>query len=465
MAQSGTLLSNTLSPIPTLPSHWYRGHIDDFMRDGSLSFHARLQRECGDVASIRLGRWRICQITHPDDVERVLRGSNRAFRKGYGWTSTRQMLGEGVLSVEPDKWLPQRRALQPAFLRRYHEQFASTFSSTISQAMPRFHEIARRKEPVSILNEMARLTLANTNLTLFGKDMAGEDELSRHIAVVLDYVNGYYSYAWHKRTFGPYLKRTIHARFHRSRAEMWAFAQRIVQNRLQQRARGEELPDDVLSLLLFGDDKTTLRSHPLRHVRDEISTLLFAAHETTALTLCWTWWLLSQNPDVEAQLHQELERVLDGRAPTFEDLPNLPYGLMMIEEALRLRPPIWQIARESSQDEIFGNHRVSRGDSLVVVTWLTHRHPDFWENSEQFDPERFLPQRRALQHPYAYVPFGGGPRLCMGKRTALVEVQLAISTLAQHFTLRPAANYTGEPLPLITLRPSEGMPMTLHPRH
>lgn len=464
MAQSHVIPSTSFLPVPTLPSHWYRGHVDNFLREGSLHFHERLQRECGDVASFRLGRWRIYQVTHPDDVERVLRGSNRAFRKGYGWTSTRQMIGEGVLSVEPDKWLPQRRALQPAFLRRYHEQFASTFSSTISQSIPHFDEIARLKEPVSVLNEMARLTLINTNLTLFGKDVSNEEELPEHIAEVLDYVNGYYGYPFYKRLIGPYIKRTKHARFRRSRNELWAFADGMVQDRLRQHERGEEIPDDVLSLLLFDEDRKTLREHPLRHVRDEISTLLFAAHETTALTLCWTWWLLSQNPEVEVKLHQELERVLGGRAPTFEDLPNLPYGRMVIEESLRLRPPIWQIARESTQDEIFSGHRVSQGNSVLAVPWITHRHPDFWENPELFDPDRFLPERRALQHPYAYVPFGGGPRLCMGRRTALVEVQLAISTIAQRFTLRPAANYKAEPLPLITLRPSQGMPMTLHPR-
>jgi cytochrome P450 len=218
---------------------------------------------------------------------------------------------------------------------------------------------------------------------------------------------------------------------------------------------------DLLSLLLAARDEDTGEAMSDKQVRDEALTLILAGHETTANALAWTWYLLSQNPEVEQKLHAELAAVLDGRAPTVADLPNLRYTSMVIDESMRLYPPAWSVGRSPiADDEILG-FQIPKGSSLMLSQWLTHRHPDFWENPERFDPDRFSPERSANRPRYAYFPFGGGPRQCIGNVFALTEANLILAAVAQKFRLRMVPGHRVELQPLVTLRPRYGLKMTV----
>jgi cytochrome P450 len=198
-------------------------------------------------------------------------------------------------------------------------------------------------------------------------------------------------------------------------------------------------------------------------VRDEVLTIFLAGYETVANALTWTWYLLSQNPDVEQKLHAELGEVLGGRAPSVADLPNLSYTSMVIDESMRLYPPAWSIGRSPvADDEVLG-FKIPKGANVMMSQWLTHRHPDFWENPDRFDPERFAPERAANRPRYSYFPFGGGQRQCIGNTFALTEAKLILATIAQRFRLRMIAGQLVEMNPLVTLRPRYGLKMMLEP--
>src|SRR5258707_3735020 len=219
---------------------------------------------------------------------------------------------------------------------------------------------------------------------------------------------------------------------------------------------------DLLSMLLLAEDEETGQGMNDRQVRDEILTLLLAGHETTANTLTWTWYLLSEYPEVERRLHAELNEVLGGRVPTVEDLPDLKYTRMVLEEALRLYPPAPLLSRKAiAADELQG-YPIAANSMIMISPYATHRHPAFWEEPERFDPERFTPERSAARPAYAYFPFGGGPRICIGNHFAMMEAQLILSTVAQRYQLRLIPGHPVEPQMVVTLRPRYGLPMTIH---
>jgi len=197
-------------------------------------------------------------------------------------------------------------------------------------------------------------------------------------------------------------------------------------------------------------------------LRDEVLTLLFAGHETTSNILTWTWYLLSQHPEVEYRLHAELDEVLSGDVPTIEHLPKLTYSRMVLEEVMRLYPPVWVIGRKALADDELGGYHIPANSLVVLSPYLTHHHPDFWEQPEIFDPERFTPKSAANRPRYAYFPFIGGPRMCIGNHFAMMEAQLVLATIAQRYQLRLVPGHTVEPEALVTLRPRDGLPMTLH---
>jgi cytochrome P450 len=198
-----------------------------------------------------------------------------------------------------------------------------------------------------------------------------------------------------------------------------------------------------------------------QQVRDEVMTLLFAGHETTSNLLAWTWYLLASHPEVEQRLRAELDEVLGGRLPTVEDLANLPYGYRVLEETLRLYPPAWSLARKALVDDDIGGYVLPASTIILMSPYVTHRHPAFWEEPERFDPDRFTPERVAVRSRYAYFPFGGGPRQCIGNTFALMEAHLILATVAQRYRLRLVPDHPVEPQALLTLRPRDGLPMLL----
>jgi cytochrome P450 len=235
----------------------------------------------------------------------------------------------------------------------------------------------------------------------------------------------------------------------------------VVSNIIRQRRELNTDTGDLLSMLLSARDEETGEGMNDQQARDEVMTILLAGHETTANTLIWTWYLLSQHPEVESRLQSELATVLGGNAPTVEQLPELAYTSMVLQEVLRLYPPAWILSRKAIADDELGGYHIPQGSMVIISPYATHRHPDFWEQPEVFDPERFTPERVAARPHFAHFPFGGGPRLCIGSNFAVMEAQLILATVAQRFRLRLMPDHPVVPEAKITLRPRYGMPMTV----
>ena len=249
-------------------------------------------------------------------------------------------------------------------------------------------------------------------------------------------------------------------RFKRALRELDTFVFGLIGKR---RREGDD-SGDLLSMLLFARDDNTGEAMSGRQVRDEVMTMLLAGHETSAMALTWAWYLLSIHPEIEHRLHEELDSVLGGRIPGFDDLSQLPHVRMIVDETLRLYPPAWGVERQSIDEDEIGGFRIPKGVQLFVSSYATHRHPDFWESPDLFDPERFLPERSKERPRFAYYPFGGGPRKCIGSNFALMEMQLILATLAQRYRLAVVPEHPVEVQPVITLRPRHGIMMTLNER-
>jgi cytochrome P450 len=239
-------------------------------------------------------------------------------------------------------------------------------------------------------------------------------------------------------------------------------AERIVYDLIAERRRGAGSTDDLLSLLMAARDEETGEGLSDTELRDQALTIIGAGYETTTQALVWTWYLLAKHPEVENRLHAEISEVIGGRTPTFEDLPSLKYTLMVFQEAMRLYPPIWMMTRAAIETDEIGGYRVPANSEILLLPYITHRHSEYWENPEEFFPEHFLPEKVAARPRFAYFPFGGGSRQCIGNNFALMEAQLIIATVAQKYRLRLRDERMIEPETSVTLRPRGGIKMTLH---
>lgn len=305
---------------------------------------------------------------------------------------------------------------------------------------------------------MMRLTLTIVCLTLFTSDISDEaSDVGQALTVVLRHANNRISSLFPLPENFPTEE---NYRFQQALKTL----DRVVYNLINERRQSGEDTGDLLSMLVFARDEETGESMSEKQLRDEVMTIFLAGHETTANALSWTWYLLSKHPDVERRLDAELKEVLGGRVPTLFDLKNLKYTLQVLNETMRLYPPVWEIGRENIGTDQLGGYDIPSNSTIILSAYVTHRHPDFWENPEGFDPERFSPEHSGNRPQYAYFPFGGGPRTCIGNNFALMEAQLVIADIAQKYRLELVPGHVVEPEPMITLRPRNGILMTLHPK-
>jgi cytochrome P450 len=358
------------------------------------------------------------------------------------------MLGDGLLTSEGEAWLWQRRMAQPAFHRRRVEAFGPLITDyTVAMLDEWEQSYAAAEQPVELVDAMSQLTLKIVARALFGyKITSAADKFGRAVEV-LNECMGHFDPA------NP----AIYARFPVAVRTVRFIVEQIIQERRQQ--GGEH--HDFLALLLeaYEEIDASVRN---QQVRDQIITLLLAGHETTAKALSWTLYLLSQHPAAEAQARQEVTTALNGRLPTTDDLPALPYTWMVIQEAMRLYPPIWLVSRIAVQDDVIGGYHIPAGSLVAVSQFVMHHRPGFWERPDKFYPEHFLPEQVAARPAFAYFPFSGGPRLCLGKYFATMEAHLVLATILQRFTLQLLPGHPVTPEALVTLRPRHGLPMIPH---
>ncbi|MCA0377449.1 MAG: cytochrome P450 [Gemmatimonadetes bacterium] len=446
-------MSTLLASAPPGPRARFPGELlARFASLDRLDFMAPLPARYGDVVSWRLGRQRVVLLAHPDDIRDVLVTHQRSFTKGRALQRARRLIGDGLLTSEGEVHLRQRRLVQPAF----HRARVARYAETMVRATVAHQEGWRHGAAVDINAEMMRLTMAIVAETLFGADVG--DEAERVTRALHDV---FASFDLGLSPLAPLLDRlptSRQRRFQRARRVL----DEIVYGMIHARRRAGRDTGDLLSMLLAAQDtEGDGRGMSDQQLRDELLTLFIAGHETTANALSWTWWLLDRHPEVRARLDEELDTVLADRDPTADDVGQLPFTRAVIAESMRLRPPAYIVGRRAIAPYRVRDWELPAGTLVVVSQYITHRDPRWWPEPERFDPARWLaPDDRPR---FAYFPFGGGTRVCVGEAFAWTEAVLLLATLARRWRVE-VAHPDPRPEPIITLRPRGGMPARLSSR-
>jgi cytochrome P450 len=424
-------------------------------RRNPLAFLLDVAQRYGDVVYYRFGRADVYLLKNPEHIKDVLVTHQHNFVKGRGIQWAKLFLGEGLLTSEGEFHRRQRRLSQPAFHRHRIGAYAAIMAEYADKARARWHD----GQAVAFESEMHALTLAIAGRTLFGEDMAGE--AAEIGAALTDVLSLFPRFALPFARTIQRLPLPSNRRFDRARARLDATVYRIIALR---RRSGVDQGDLLSMLMAAQDDEGDGGRMSDVQLRDEVMTLLLAGHETTANALCWTFYLLSQNPEAEARLHAEIDDVLDGRLPGLEDVPRLRYAEQVFAESMRLYPPAWGVGRKVVADHPLGEWTLPAGALVSMSPWVTHHDERLFPDPFRFDPDRWLPEARAARHRFSYFPFGGGARQCIGEPFAWMEGVLLLATLGQRFRFRLASGAVVEPEALITLRPRGGLPMIAESR-
>jgi cytochrome P450 len=439
---------------PVAPRLPVLGHFLEFRKD-PLQFLCGMRRAHGDVVEVALGPMKVTLLSHPDLVEDILVTRNRLWRKDrFLRTSLRPVLGDGLLSSEGDFWRKQRRLAQPAF----HRDHIAAYADIMVRHAKRLSDAWRDGEARDVHKDMMRLTLEIVAEALFGADVGDHadavgEALDAILAIVADPLP----------MFLPALARLPtprRRRFDRAVSSL----DRIVYGFIEARRKTEGTSRvDLLSMLLEARDEDGSRMND-RQLRDECITLFLAGHETTAINLSWTWVLLSRHPEVKAKLLREVDLVLGARAATFEDVQRLRYTGQVITESLRLYPPAWSMGREAIDDVDVGGYRIKGGHQVWFCPWAIQRDPRWFDAPDAFQPERWEGDLAKRLPRFAFFPFGGGPRFCIGQSFAQLEAVLLLATLARDFDVDLLPTTRPIPQPSVTLRPKDGLGVRLRRR-
>jgi cytochrome P450 len=439
-------------PGPPGPKGGYLfGSAAAFRRD-QLGFYASCAREYGDVVQTRMGSYRILLVYHPDAIEELLVTRNRDFIKSPGVVRLlRPLLGNGLFLAEGDTWLRQRRLVQPAF----HRQRMAGYGDVMAAFAERHVAGWKDRDVIEVHAEMMALTQAIVGKTLFDADVSGDAHDASQAARVVAQDFGARLRSLQLIPYWFPTPRNLRTR--RAIRRLDELIHRIIAER---RAITEDR-GDLLSMLLHAQDADDGSRMTGQQVRDEVMAMFLAGHETTAVALSWTWYLLAQHPDADARLTDELCQVLDGRAPSVADLPRLSYAGMAVTESMRLYPPAYGIGRQAAQATEIAGQPIAPGDILIAPTWTVHRDRRWFEEPEAFRPERWAGDLAQRLPRFAYFPFGGGPRQCIGNSFAQMEAVLILAAIAQRFRLTLVPGQRITPTPYVTLRPEPGVRMLL----
>ncbi len=430
------------------------GVMREFNRD-SLGFIERAQREYGDIVWMRFLYVPALFLYHPDDVEYVFTTNPKNFIKSMSLRSNffQRLVGNGLLTSQGEHWKRARRLSQPAF----HRERIATYADTMVDFTQRLTSQWQAGEIRDVHRDMMRLTLEIVVKCLFSSEVS--DDVDDVGATLKELVKPFASQATLGWILNNRLPTPYHFRFHALAKKIDNVVYRIIAER---RASGKD-EGDLLSMLLAARDEDGSRMSD-RQLRDEVMTLFLAGHETTALTLAWSWYLLGTNPDAETKFHAELDEVLDGQEPTMADVPRLKYTEQIVKESMRLYPPAYGLGREAIDDcEISGYH-VPKGTQVFMFQWATQRDGRFYDAPLAFRPERWTEDFIARLPKYAYFPFGGGPRACIGASFAMMEIILCLATVGQRVRLELVPDHPVTIYPAMSLRPKDGVKVVVMDR-
>ena len=437
---------------PTIPGHFLLGSMPEFNRD-TLKMLIE-SRKLGDFVRMYFGPFKLYFANHPDVAHEVLVEKASSFYKTRMIKGVlKQAVGKGLFTNDGDSWKQQRKLAQPAFHTKRIAAYGDVMVDYADQWADRWHD----GQALDVEHEMAGVTMQIVAKTLFDARVDHEGTTGRAVSTVL-------------KTADKRLGRFVQIPSWIPTAEnkevnlATTHLNDLIKGFIDERRATGEDKGDLLSMMIAATDDENGAKMDDQQLRDEVMTVFGAGHETTAVTLTWAFYVLSQHPDVEAKLHEELDRVLGGRKPTFADLPNLVYTDKVIKETMRLYPPAWGVTREAIEPVNVGGYDLAKGALIMVNIYGIHRDARFFENPLRFDPERWTPENEKKMHKYQYFPFGAGPRICIGNSFAMMEARLVLATLAQRYRMELAEGQIVEPERMFTLRPKYGMKMVAYQR-
>lgn len=419
------------------------------LRKRTHEYVQKLEEKYGEISKIKFGPFTVIYLANPDYIEHVLLNRDTYIKVQEGGM-LRLLLGNGLLTSEGDFWLKQRRLIQPVFHKQRLERFVQKISESTDEMLTNWEN--RQNETLDVYSEMNRVTLDIVGKTLFSVNVKNEfDKVNGALTKIMTAIRNRSRFM----RFPLWVPLPSHLRIEHNRKVLDETISEIINQR--RNATGEF--DDLLTMLMEVEDADTRERMTDKQLRDEVLTIFIAGHETTANAMAFTLYLLAKNPEAKARVQKELSEVSGTGEVSFEKLQRLEYTTMVIKESMRLYPPAWMMPREAAKDDLIGGYQVKKGDKVLTSPYAMQRSPRYWNEPEKFNPERFTAENMKAMPRYAYFPFGGGQRLCVGNNFAIMEMQIILSKICQRFDFNLPEDFVLELLPLITLRPKEGVPM------
>ena len=437
------------------------GSITKLASANRLNWLQSMSNSYGDVVRFKLLKRNVYFVNHPDLVKDMLtRSSSNYTKKTIGFKMVKGVLGESTFTAMGDEWRRKRLSVQPYFHRKKIANLATIMTDCIEEMLTEWETVCDEGKTLQTTDAMMQVTLKVVVKALFSTALSDED-----IQTVADIFNPLLE-ATNRRVVlpFPFLYRVPSAKNKRY-PEYIAQLDDIIYRIIKQRKTTQDKPMDLLQMLMDATDEETGLPLSDEDLRNEAMTMFIAGHETTANAMSWLWATLSQKPEIREKIEQEVDQVLGKRTPVAADFSNLPYCQKVFKETMRLYPPVPMLPRHIESDDILGNYTLKGGSDVLFSAYLLHRHPEFWDQPETFNPHRFDADAEKQQHPYAYIPFGGGPRMCLGNNFAMMEAVFILAMATQRFKLNLTPNANIKPLISLTTRPKYGVPVTLQRRY
>jgi cytochrome P450 len=426
-----------------------------YLRRDPIGFFVESSHELGDAVELNLAWNTGLLITGPEFIKYVLQDNRANYPKSRYLEVLRPLVGDGLFLAEGSDWRERRRTAAKAFQGSYLKPMTRRIAEAAGEMIARWRPLARNAESIDVVPEAMRLTLDVILRSMFGFPLGAQHKTVYDAVSTLmrDMERRFWALA-NAPDWAPTPNNL------RRRAALRAM-DRFVAEIVARRSAASEPHEDLLQVLIGAYGAGADGALPADLLRNEVLTFVIAGQDTTASALAWTWYLLSKHPEVARRVTAEVDSVLGGRAPEFEDLAELGYLRMVFQEAMRLYPPAWTFSREAREDDLIGDFEVRKGTTIIIAPCAVHRRPDLWPDPERFEPERFEPDRVAARHRFAYIPFGGGPRNCLGARFAEMEALTVLAMVAQAFRLEVPPGHRAEPEPMFIQRPRGGLPLIL----
>lgn len=443
--------------IPNYKGKGYFARQRAFFKD-PLGFTVKQSQELGDFFYSYMLFKHIFFTANPEVAQHFLQTNQKNYRKSPAYDQLKLALGNGLVTSEGEFWKKQRRLAQPAFHKKKLETLFLKMVGVTENYLQKLKRDCQKQSERNIALEMMTVTADIVLKCLFSSENENDQQqLYRTMSSSQEYI----MQCIHKPLSIPWS--FVNGRRRKFFQDLKVFDD-VIQEMVDERRKGTDLPMDLLTMLLEASDEDTGEGMTDRQVRDEAITIFAAGHETSANALSWTLYLLTQHSEVLQKLRAEVDQVLGARSPSFSDVRALQYTLQVIEEGMRLYPPAWAVGREAiAEDEIKGQKIQAKALAFISV-YALHRHPDLWPNPDKFDPDRFAPEKVKARSRWTYLPFGAGPRMCIGNNFALMEMQLVLALFVRHFDFTLLPDPPVEMQPLVTLKPRHGIKMIIKER-